>query len=264
MIEKDRIKVLKKGIEEGFYPRYLYKYWPFESAKRYLCTGSIRFAQYFDFNDPFEGAFSIIGNNSSDEMISYFKRTSDYPEEIVNSLPNVITPEEHKKMASQCIQQTLSQVGIFCMSKNNNNLLMWAHYANQHEGLCLKFDLLKDLSTFSSLHKVVYSTEFLNFNFITSPTRVNDILVHKSVDWMYEEEFRVLKLKCAGHILPVNPESLVEITFGSRMSIENKNIIKEIIANNPKYSVKYMVAGLHPQDYKVMILEEGDSRIVYK
>ena len=94
---------------------------------------------------------------------------------------------------------------------------MWAHYAHEHEGVCLKFDLLKDTKAFSSLHKIVYTTDYLNFNFITDPSRVNDILTHKSVDWMYEKEYRVLKINEVG-LGDVKPEALVEIAFGFRMS----------------------------------------------
>ena len=66
MIEKDREKVLRQGIEEGFYPRYLYKYWSFESAKRFLETGKIKYSAFHEFNDPFEASF---GFGTSNEVI---------------------------------------------------------------------------------------------------------------------------------------------------------------------------------------------------
>lgn len=259
MIEKDREKVLREGIEEGFYPRYLCKYWSFDSAKRFLESSLIKYSSCYDFNDPFEGAFGLIGNVTKEEWSEFLKRFS-----INNSQDIAIGTtmyEEVKKMMTNVIYKALQCVGIFCLAQENDNLLMWAHYAKEHEGVCLKFDLLKDTKAFSSLHKVVYSTDYLNFNFVTDLSRVNDILVHKSVEWMYEGEYRVLKLNGVG-LGAVNPESLVEIDFGCRMSMENKQAIKNIVSRNPKYKVQFKQAGMHSNDYTILICDEDDKRII--
>lgn len=255
--------MLRQGIEEGFYPRYLYKYWPFDSVKRYLETGKVRYAQYTDFNDPFEGGYSLIGNATKEELISFWSQNGGLPSEIIPNIPELITYEEQKNLINDCIKNTLPSIGIFCLTTKCDSLLMWAHYASQHEGVCLKFDLMNDLLAFSSLHKVVYSTEFLNFNFATSPSRVNDILVHKSVDWMYEEEYRVLKMGKAGHILPVNPSALSEIIYGCRMSAENKQSLQNIVSKNPSYNVTIKQACMHPQDFKMIICDKDDPRIKF-
>lgn len=257
MIEKDREKVLREGIEEGFYPRYLCKYWSFESAKRFLDNSHIRYSSCYEFNDPFEGAFGLIGNVSKEEMTEFLKRFS-----INNSLDFAIGTamyEDVKKMMANVIREALQCIGIFCLAQKNDNLLMWAHYAKEHEGVCLTFDLMKDTKAFSSLHKVVYTTDYLNFNFVTDLSRVNDILVHKSVEWMYEGEYRVLKLNGVG-LGSVNPEALVEIDFGCRMSMDNKQTIKDIVSRNPKYKVQFKQAGMHSNDYKILICDEDDKR----
>lgn len=260
MIEKDREKVLRDGIEEGFYPRYLCKYWSFESAKRFLESNQIKYSSCCDFNDPFEGAFDLIGNVSKAEWSEFIKRFS------LTSFHDITMGtdmyEEAKKIMENTIHEAIECVGIFCLAQRNDNLLMWAHYAKEHEGVCLMFDLLKDTKAFSSLHKMVYTTDYLNFNFVTDLSRVNDILVHKSVEWMYEGEYRVLKLNGVG-LGPVNPEALVEIDFGCRMSMENRQKIKDLVSQNPKYKVQFKQAGMHSNDYRILICDEDDKRICW-
>lgn len=258
MIEKDREKVLREGIQEGFYPRYLYKYWSFKSAKRFLENCKIRYSSCYEFNDPFEGSYGLIGDVSKEEKTDFIKRYC--PEWDGNE---DIPYQDLKKLINVIIKESIRCTGIFCLAKENNNLLMWAHYAHEHEGVCLKFDLLKDTKAFSSLHKIVYTTDYLNFNFITNPSRVNDILTHKSVDWMYEKEYRVLKINEVG-LGDVKPEALVEIAFGCRMSNENKAIIKQLVSNNPKLNVDFKQAGMHSNDYSIIICDESDKRFYYK
>ena len=259
MIEKDREKVLREGIEEGYYPRYLYKYWSFESAKRFLENSTIRYSSCFEFNDPFEGSYGLIGNVTNEEKAFFLKC---YCPELVNNIPVENIPyQELKIMADGIIKESIKQVGVFCLAEENSNLLMWAHYAHEHEGVCLKFDLLKDTKAFSSLHKVVYTTGYQNFNFITDLSRVNDILTHKSVAWMYEKEYRVLKLNEVGLGI-VNPEALVEIIFGCRMSKDNKAIIKKLVSDNPSYNVELKQAGMHSNDYCIIICDENGKMII--
>ena len=260
MIEKDREKVLIEGIEEGFYPRYLYKYWSFDSAKRFLANGKIRYSSCYEFNDPFEGSFGLIGNVTQEEIQTFIEKM--VPVSSQTYLNEDIPYDVLKNFTRNIIKDAIGCVGIFCLAEKNTNLLMWAHYAHEHEGVCLKFDLLKDTNAFSSLHKVGYTTDYQNFNFVTDLSRVNDILTHKSVDWMYEKEYRVLKLNKVG-LGNVKPEALVEIDFGCRMDKKHKEEIKNLVASNPNYNVQFKQAGMHSNDYSILICEEDDQRIYY-
>ena len=259
MIEKDREKVLREGIKEGYYPQYLYKYWSFDSAKRFLESGRIKYSAFYEFNDPFEASFGLIGNANEEEKKKFIK--THFSNAYSDMAAGIIPFEEIKKIITNTIQDSLNCIGIFCLTQTNLDLLMWAHYAHEHEGVCLKFDLLKDTKAFSSLHKVVYSTEYLNFNLVNDFSRVNDILIHKSVDWMYEKEYRVLKINEVG-LGTVKPEALVEIVFGCRMNKDNKAIIKKLVSNNPSYNnVEFKQACMHSNDYSIIICDENDKRI---
>lgn len=36
-----------------------------------------------------------------------------------------------------------SRMGISCLSESDDSLLMWAHYANNHCGICVEYELLE-------------------------------------------------------------------------------------------------------------------------
>lgn len=259
MIEKDREKVLREGIEEGYYPRYLYKYWPYKSAIRFLTNLQIKYSCCREFNDPFEGRYGLIGNSSREEknrfLLSFLKNISI-------SECDMISDDEIKQMMDKIICESIENVGVFCLSEKNDNMLMWAHYAHEHEGVCLKFDLLSDTAAFSSLHKVIYSTEYLNFNVMTETSLINKILVHKSVDWMYEREYRVMKMGEVGLKKNINPHALVEIAFGCRMSLPNRQEIKELVSSNPSLNVQFKLAARDRNDYRILFIDENDPRTI--
>jgi hypothetical protein len=97
---------------------------------------------------------------------------------------------------------------VTCFSEKNDNALMWAHYANEHKGFCIEYDLLKtqDKDFLVNLYPVIYTKmrgrvplslfdvsntgELLP---VTSDASTIDIIcemLKKSAVWDYEEEWR--------------------------------------------------------------------------
>ena len=61
-----------------------------------------------------------------------------------------------------------------------------------------------------------------------------------------------------------SPEALVEIVFGCRMNQANKETIKSIIADNPNYKINFKQAGMHSNDYRILICDEDDKSFFFK
>lgn len=90
------------------------------------------------------------------------------------------------------------KIGILALSENPSNLLMWAHYANEHRGFTVGFDATNNffdqkrssVDQLRHLRKVKYSETRprLIFSQINS---IDDLMV-KSADWAYEKEWRLL------------------------------------------------------------------------
>jgi len=91
--------------------------------------------------------------------------------------------------------------GISCFSESDDSLLMWAHYANNHRGICVEYDLMeinKQLQ-FTPI-PIVYSNDRVCYNMLDVNTVEKDAislfvqsLTSKSEEWSYEREWRIIR-----------------------------------------------------------------------
>lgn len=124
--------------------------------------------------------------------------------------------------------------GIFCATHRKDNLLMWAHYAEQHRGVVLGFrpDPAAD-SFLCLLEPVSYSVARPSFYASTDPLKggrlkLDDmrafnryLTATKSLEWAYEEELRLVvpSLVPEGQseaFLHFHSHELVELYLGLR------------------------------------------------
>ena len=120
----------------------LYKYVDIAGLKRIL-QGSIRFTQPSAFNDPFELLPEVVVPNDAVERqlsISFdvdAQRRQPPPGEL-DAVPDGCQPSD--AMSRDIIQQLNGLIGILCLSRVNDSLLMWSHYADQYAGAVVEFD----------------------------------------------------------------------------------------------------------------------------
>lgn len=159
----------------------LYKYC--KSINNFIQLPTIKLAVPDFFNDPFEIAIS---------------------KEITELLDN----KEPEALAFD-MGIEISKVGVVSLSETSRNLLMWAHYADEHRGICIGFDrnVLSELDLGSvyleryhtlSPVKVNYDNlrvdikELLKDRDFMYENSILKILTTKSDDWIYEKEHRCI------------------------------------------------------------------------
>lgn len=94
-----------------------------------------------------------------------------------------------------------SEMGIACLSELDDSLLMWAHYANNHAGMCVEYELLEiNHQLLFTPIPIIYSEERVSFNSFDTSTVERDAtkmfvesLTTKSPDWSYEKEWRIIR-----------------------------------------------------------------------
>lgn len=103
---------------------------------------------------------------------------------------------------------------------------MWAHYADNHRGVCVRFDLGKDEEISDMLFPVEYSEEYPKLNFIEVYTFGNfeELYLTKSNEWKYEDEWRIVRTK---HFTIPGEKESDEKNYG-KLSF-GKEIITEVI-----------------------------------
>lgn len=165
--------------------------------------------------------------------------------------------KEHFDMLDSNTNEVLSidrSRGIYSLSKNHLDELLWAHYANSHKGFCLAFDLEQLLANIGCEN--YYSG---NVKYKKSPPQVGlfDMLnpkekrmitkygFYKSKRWEYEQEYRIITKNIGLHSYSSN--ALKGIYFGYKMEDQQK---EEIIAKFQNRKMNYYQIKLEKSSYK--------------
>jgi hypothetical protein len=136
--------------------------------------------------------------------------------------------------------------GVACFSKSCDNILMWAHYADNHRGYCigldaevLKQELGKDTrftSDCEELRDVVYVDEIPRFR----PTMADieggfiEPYYYKFRDWKYEQEIRLVCKNGANQWVALPADCISEVIIGARMDIECAKVLEGFVgASHP-------------------------------
>lgn len=211
----------------------LYKYFSIE-RRDVLLNRLIRLTQPGDFNDPFElhPSYDLMSKKDiaalpeapGQEGIQGPKMRVFTPE-AMQAMIEAVLPGLQKQIAqlsdqegtflidnNRLAQATFdSKFGILSLTENPDSLLMWAHYANNHNGFVVQFDETHEFfapTTYEGqaleLTKVEYSTErpILSYSTINSPS----LYYRKSPEWAYENEWRIIKPLSAARATLPHPE----------------------------------------------------------
>jgi hypothetical protein len=239
-------------------PEYLYKYRslsPQDTRDRTLDIiqrNRIFFASPTSFNDPFESNFVLRVSATPEQRINYWangfirggetKESADalaktYDDEFTKT-PN----EYHEVELRKTLEQGISEgVALLSLSAKPDDLLMWAHYASSHTGVCLKFALSADQPFFAEAEPVEYQRDYPEFNYFTSPSneKLVKALLTKSEHWGYEEEYRKIEPGGEPGLRSFHPSLLAGVILGARISdLDRKEIGALVKDRAPLYQAE--------------------------
>ncbi len=223
-----------KSLKAGEFPKHLYKFSPISD---YLLTNlennQLWCSNPKDFNDPFDCQFN--GFEASDSS-------------------HISVENGNAVKLSELYNQWMGKYKVCCFSdlssEINKLLLMWSHYADSHKGICMKFNSEMLLRFWIKnqpeigIHKVGYVEEIPKiptwFEQKSDKTMIYFApnIVKKSLDWEYEQEFRVLSFE---HILKINPLALEEIHFGCVSTTEDRQKISKLVRNSGYEKVRFFL-----------------------
>lgn len=168
---------------------YKYRGGTFERDLESLKNNEFWASNTKQLNDPCEGFISI----------------KDYQQQI-NNLKNIFT--QHRTNLT-LIEQSLKNIidmkdtklGILSLSKRYDDELLWAHYADSHNGFCIEYDLERLMSKQNPKHRffdIQYSVQIPSLDFAeildqnNPDTLIKIMLSFKSQRWEYENELRII------------------------------------------------------------------------
>lgn len=198
------------------------------------------FASPRSFNDPFDcrPVYQFTSDDNAirryiEKLHSKFEpglSSSELTSEIdaIFSDPNrdPRLPENQQLFAATVGVLFTDNIGVLCLSESATVPLMWSHYAESHQGVCLGFD--SSAAPFNISLPVRYS-EFRPKADPTTQTRsemLDNSLFTKSKDWGYEREWRIL-LQDGFGMRKLPAPALRQVVLGARMK---NSTMREVLA----------------------------------
>lgn len=149
---------------------------------------------------------------------------------------------------------------VYCLCPDVGNLLMWAHYADDHRGICFEFDLRNEV--LCGALRCEYLREFPLMKVYESSEEANLlILLAKGDAWAYEQEYRLIAqertvavqgadtLVTDGNFLQLPEGALRSVVVGCQADYAGIRRLVERLA--PQVRVKR--AGRVPNQYRLAI-----------
>lgn len=274
----------------------LYKYYD-EGRYEFFKNGLIRYTQPQAFNDPFEMKphFSTLAskqfiaelinkeyegvirkeyNNLPDEIrhtISYreFQRLMESKKGWIKSQMEKCSDQLAPRAKKTLHDGFEKHVGVLSLTEVPDNLLMWSHYANSHQGFIVEFDAdheffdqrKSDKDDFRCLRRVSYSKSRSTPAFLDIVSL--DDLLSKGDVWSYEREWRMLvaledsdcRIESKPHdihLFKTDFSAVKSVRIGVRASEETKhNIIMNINDNSELTELPVFQMELDEKHYKV-------------
>ncbi|MEI0605658.1 DUF2971 domain-containing protein [Brachyspira pulli] len=167
-----------------------------------------------------------------------------------NKFNDPIDPVIKKNRDNEAYNYLLEKIKVSCLTTHNDNTLMWSHYADKHQGICIEYDItsiynkenliLKKVNYEASLktNNINYYTDAIGklFNNVKSSDNRNidyiiDTFTVKSKEWEYEDEYRILFYDEKNE----NPNGALinlpikSICFGVQTSKEDKELVYNLV-----------------------------------
>lgn len=227
--------------------RILYKY-ACPARVDVLRERRIRFTNPTAFNDPFECRpyfRSVLEPGVLDEVCDLRDPVSNLRDEAATrrfkeTMTGILESSESRDWAQRGKSQNLV---LLSLAERPDNLLMWAHYAQQHEGFVFGFDIehpslanRKD-GVRRYVSNVTYARE--------RPARtalidlsVEQFLATKNNDWTYEQEWRLFDgvvnadaTSADGRVLlfNVSPAAVRQVIIGCRAATSTEDAVREVL-----------------------------------
>lgn len=187
------------------------------------------------FNDPFDSPILELLNND-EEFSQYIRQAYNDCLKVSCFSSNIKLPREDEK-THKIIHKEEKLKGA---PPEYLNELMWAHYADSHKGVCIKYHFPNSFTKFVHnndiitcfFNDVIYSDSDISQYSKKDRINMKDAFFLKGKQWEYENELRFLYFDVNGRegYKVIKAENCIEaVYFGLRCSEEDKTTIMNIL-----------------------------------
>lgn len=208
-------------------PEFLYKYHRLNMHLMEMLTNAeLYMSKKADLNDPLDLAYDLTFENYLSLYLKKYPSFKGDQEQLdrVKFLFDYRIERGENDIASD-LDDLLTKTRVCCFTEDGNNPLMWSHYADNHNGVCLKFKPSNDTELNSSLQKVNYLDRLVEIKELSDFPKS---LLTKLNVWSIEKEWRILSEK---ERFRFKQEAIVEIILGLNTSDKTMNWFKQFAEN---------------------------------
>jgi hypothetical protein len=276
-------------LKEQHFPSAFFKYKAFnDKTILSLETNTIWLAEISSLNDPFECSIQFDNDEclrvyyadkkfqrsfkkmfgialSKKETTAIVKSSKPYQEycRICRAKNVIITKSSEQQLKdiqlrfTEILEETNQNIKITCFTEHHDSLLMWAHYADQHKGICIEYDFIGEDHLRPFLQPIVYSDKIHKigvFEELDFLLKIGSSLI-KSVDWDYEDEWRLTIFKQKEEMpLSVHVPNPKAIYLGTRFEQNKQDDKRRLLELMTAKEIPVYRMVKHPNEYKLVRL----------
>lgn len=194
------------------------------------------------FNDPFDGSIPFDSTYTAAEfrdwaiklgdrdghdkatteknLLPYFNPDGSLTEFAISKIESV----------SKDFEESNRKMGVLCLTEDCASILMWSHYANKHQGVCIGFNRepSSELGDDDACSPVQYDDTYPTPRFLeifSDDGRLTHALFYrKAMGWKYEREWRLL-FEPANQLVPI-PGDISRVILGCRCEDKHRDVIR--------------------------------------
>lgn len=158
-------------------------------------------------------------------------------------------------------KKMVSDYSVICLSASPDNILMWSHYGQQHQGILFKFES-HNIITDKKLHdEVILKVEYQPGR-AKLPARLDNrsneeshsvlmaLIKTKYKDWEYEQEYRIMV--DYDHYFDIGASAIEEVILGLKCNWKTEMLVKELL-RSPEFShVVLKKTRMHTDDFSLI------------
>lgn len=242
----------------------LFKYMSAGRLLALLKQPSIRFTQPNALNDPYE-CHLTLDRKTLLENYREFRRAGD-PGISVERLDESVAMAESQLVIDALLhyRERRNSLGVVSLSEDPLQLLMWAHYADEHRGSAIELDVTHPAllprsdggEHYSDIRKVEYTQKKI-FG-VPSPDTIVKVLSTKSTDWSYEREWRLVRTlnltrKAADsiHVVDLDLSAIRAIYLGAHFDAKSLSEIVKLTSSGKHPTPEILKVHIAPQRFEL-------------
>lgn len=165
--------------------------------------------------------------------LGHFNELNDPMEAMFNA--NDLTSQHIKQ-----IQSLKTNILIGCLAQTYTDILMWTHYADNHHGCCIEFEINRIDGDY--LEPMNYSTQIEAPQYSNILGESVNILTHKLQPWEYEQEIRYLRqidrIDYDAHYVNIN---IITVYLGVKLSKKSATYYQKLITQiSPSITIRQL------------------------